>query len=63
MPSVIQGIVGNHLKEVSNRDLKVMMDDGLFQRRMNLYGDDCDIVDWLKWEQKLRDEIKRRKEE
>lgn len=63
MPSVIQRIVGNHLKEIRNSDLKIMMDECLFQRRMNLYGDDCDRVDWLKWEQKVMDEIKRREEE
>lgn len=63
MPSVIHRIVGNHLKEIRNSDLKIMMDDCLLQRSLNLYDDDCDRYDWLKWEQKLRDEIKRREEE
>ena len=63
MPSIIHRIVGNHLKEIRNSDLKIMLDDCLLQRSLNLYDDDCDRYDWLKWEQKLRDEIKRRAEE
>jgi hypothetical protein len=30
---------------------------------MNLYGDACDKVDWLKWEEKVIAESRRRKEE
>ena len=63
MPSLVQRIVGTHLSELSDRDIKVMMDDCQFQRRFNLYGDDCDKVDWLKWEERVIAESKRRKEE
>lgn len=63
MPSLVQGIVGTHLSELSDKDIEVMMNDCQFQRKMNLYGDACDKVDWLKWEQKLIAESRRRKEE
>ena len=61
MPSLVQGIVGSHLKDISDNDLTVMIEDCDFQRRMKLYGDErIDKPDWLKWEQKLLDEKSRR---
>ena len=60
MPSLVQEIVDGHLKELSDKDIKVMVEDCQFQRRMDLYGDECDKVDWLKWEQKVKDEFERR---
>lgn len=63
MPSLVQQIVGTHLSEVSDKDIAVMENDCQFQRKMNLYGDDCDKVDWLKWEEKVIAESRRRKEE
>lgn len=63
MPSLVQGIVRAHLSELSDKDIEVMMDDCKFQRQFNLYGDDCDKVNWLKWEEFVIAESKRRKEE
>lgn len=63
MPSLVQRIVGTHLSELSDKDIGVMVDDCQFQRRFDLYGDDCDKVDWLKWEERVIAESKRRKEE
>ena len=60
MPSLVQEIVGEHLEEFSGNTIKVMIDDCQFQRNMNLYGDDCDKIDWLKWEQKVKDDQTRR---
>ena len=60
MPSLVQEIVGKHMSELSDRDIQVMLEDCDFQRRMELYGDECDRIDWLKWEQKVRDEQKER---
>lgn len=60
MPSLVQEIVGKQLKEFSDNTINVMVDDCKFQRDMNLYGDECDKIDWLKWEQKVKDEQKRR---
>lgn len=61
MPSLVQSIVGSHLEELSDKDIQVMMNDCEFQKRFDLYGDECDKVDWLKWEQKVTDEWERRK--
>ena len=63
MPSLVQRIVGTHLSELSDKDIGVMMEDCQYQRRFNLYGDNCDKVDWLKWEEKVIAESRRRKEE
>ena len=62
MPSLVQEIVGRYLEEFSDKTLKVMVDDCQFQRHMNLYGDECDKVDWLKWEQKVNDEEQKRRD-
>lgn len=63
MPSLVQRIVGTHLSELSDKDIGVMMEDCQYQRRFNLYGDNCDKVDWLKWEERVIAESRRRKEE
>lgn len=62
MPGLVQEIVGEHLHELSDKDIKVMVDDCQFQRDMELYGDECDKVDWLKWEQKVQAELEQRGE-
>ena len=56
MPSLVQRIVGSHLKDISDKDLEVMLEDCEFQRSLNLYGDECDRVDWLNWESRLKEE-------
>lgn len=61
MPGLVQDIVGKHLDSISDNDLNVMIDDCQFQRDMNLYGDECDKVGWLKWEQTVIEEMERRK--
>lgn len=63
MPSLVLQIVGSHLSELRDEDINVMVEDCRFQRKMNLYGDDCDKVEWLKWEEKVIAESRRRKEE
>ena len=63
MPSLVREIVTPHLKELSDRDIDVMVEDCGFQRRFDAYGDDCDKVEWLEWEQRLLAEQKKRKEE
>lgn len=61
MPSLVQGICKAHLKELSDRDLAVMIDDCRFQRKMNLYGNEhIDKPDWIKWEETLLKEKERR---
>jgi hypothetical protein len=64
MPSLVQGILKPHLKELSNKDLSVMIDDCDFQERMNLYGSDSiDKPDWLNWKKALLSERERRNNE
>lgn len=62
MPSLVQEIVGEHLKDLSDKTIKVMIDDCQFQRDMNMYGDDCDKLDWLNWERKVKAEMQRRED-
>ena len=62
MPNLVQQIVRPHLSKLNDNDIDVMMEDCRYQRKMNLYGDDCDMVDWLKWEDDVIAESKRRRE-
>lgn len=64
MPDMVRGIVREHLAEVEDRDLTVMIDDCEFQKRANLYGDDkIDKPGWLKWREELLAERERRNNE
>lgn len=60
MPSLVQQIVESHLKDISDKDLEVMLEDCEFQRRVELYGDECDKADWLSWEARMLEERKAR---
>ena len=46
MPSLVQQIVTAHFKDLSDRDLQVIADDGQYQADMGLWGDACDKADW-----------------
>lgn len=59
MPSLVQRIVGSHMDELSDKDIKVMYGDCRFMT-LGDYG--LDKGDWLKWEHRVRDELKRRGE-
>ena len=62
MPDRVRGIVRPHLKELSDKDLGVMINDCDFQRKTNNYGDETiDRPGWLKWEEELKAERERRK--
>lgn len=61
MPDLVMNIVRPHLKEVTDRNLAIMLDDCGFQRRMNMYGDErIDKPGWLRWEHELKAEKERR---
>ena len=61
MPGLIQGIVKQHIKEISDNDLNIMLEDCDFQKRMRLYGDETiDKPGWLKWREKLLKEKEER---
>ena len=51
MPSLVQGIVREHFRDLSDKDIKVLEQDRADQERWGLYGDPCDKADWQKfWE-------------
>ena len=61
MPGLVRGIVEAHLKEISDKDLAIMIDDCDFQERCKLYGDErIDKPGWLKWRELLIKEKERR---
>lgn len=64
MPSLVQGIVREHLSELSDKDIHVMLDDCDFQETMKLYGDpSIDKPNWLKWREDLVKEQERRNDQ
>ena len=46
MPSLVQEIVQNHFKDLSEKDLKIIAEDERFQREMNLWSSKIDRLDW-----------------
>ena len=64
MPDLVRGIVRQHLTELSDKDLTVMIEDCNFQERFHLYGDErIDKPGWLKWKTELIAEKERRAKE
>ena len=64
MPDLVRGIIRPRLKELSDKDLNVMIEDCDFQERMHLYGDErIDKSGWLRWREELIAERKRRTNE
>jgi len=61
MPDLVRCIIKPHLKEISDKDLIVMIDDCDFQERMHLYGDErIDKPGWIRWREELIAERERR---
>lgn len=64
MPDLVRSIVRPRLKELSDKDLNVMIEDCDFQEWMNLYGDErIDKPGWLRWKADLIAERERRSDE
>ncbi len=64
MPGIVRSIVKPRLKELSDKDLGVMLEDCDYQERMNLYGDErIDKPGWLRWKELLLAEKRRREDE
>ena len=62
MPGLVRGILLPYLKEISDHDLQVMINDCDYQERFNLYGNESiDKPGWLEWRTTLLDEQQRRK--
>ena len=63
MPDLVRGVIKPHLKDISDKDLSIMIEDCDFQKRMDLYGDErIDKPGWLQWEQLLKEEKERRRD-
>ena len=61
MPKLVQEIVGAHLKELSDKDIGVMVNDLDYQERFNLYGNErIDKPDWMEWAKRVRAEAEGR---
>ena len=61
MPKLVQEIVGAHLKELSDKDIGVMVNDLDYQARFNLYGNErIDKPDWMEWAKRVRTEAEGR---
>lgn len=64
MPSVIQRIGRLYLRDLSDNDLKVLIDDCDFQEKMQTYGDErIDKPGWIQWRADLMKEAERREAE
>ena len=49
MPGLVQEIVREHFTDINDSSLKVITDDKKFQSDMQLWGDECDKIDWEKF--------------
>ena len=55
MPSLVQGIVRSHFKDLDENTLRCIAEDETTQRRFDLWGDSCDLRDWLAFYQALQE--------
>lgn len=55
MPSLVQGIVMSHFKDLDEQTLKTIAQEEEYQRRFNLWGDSCDKEDWLNFYRSLKE--------
>lgn len=61
MPGMVQDIVLSHLKELSDKDIQVLLNDRDFQRTLDLYGDpNIDRPGWLRFWEMVKAEALRR---
>lgn len=61
MPALIQRIVIDNLENISDRDLRTLIEDCNFQESSNLYGDEqIDKPAWLAYRDDLNKEQERR---
>jgi hypothetical protein len=53
MPSLVQGIVRAHFRDLSDKDLGVIASDEEFQQRFEMFGMERDERDWKKFYSEL----------
>ncbi len=62
MSRLVMEIVGQHLSELSDRDIRVMYNDCRFMNPADYCDEIIDKPDWLLWEKTLKGELKRRED-
>ena len=63
MPELIQGIVKENLKNITDKDLGVMISDCEWQKDVGMYGDPyMDKPGWQLFAKKLKEEQERRRD-
>ena len=61
MPSLVRDIIRPLLPQLTDRDIRVMLEDCDFQQKFDIYGDEkIDKPGWLQWKQELLAEEARR---
>lgn len=61
MPGLVRRILKPHLWKLSDKDLRVLLEDCESQKRCNLYGDEViDKPGWIEWKKTLEAEADRR---
>jgi hypothetical protein len=61
MPTAVRAIVKSFIQNITDRDLRVMINDCQYQEELNLYGDErIDKPGWLEWRDFLLEEQRRR---
>ena len=60
MPSLVQEIVQKHFDDLSDEGLECIRADSGFQAGLDLWGDDCDKLDWLNFYEAI-DRYRRKK--
>lgn len=57
MPGLVRDIVRTLLPKLSYKDICVLVEDCVFQSRMNLYGDEyIDKPGWIEWKNEVKAE-------
>ena len=63
MPETVIQICTEHIREFSDKDLRVMYEDCLRREEYDIYGDPViDKPGWIRWQSAVEKEIERRKE-
>ena len=53
MPSLIQQIITDHLDDLEEEDIRLLLEEKREQERLNAYGDNVDKYDWIKFWERL----------
>ncbi len=61
MPDLVRSIIRPFIKDLTDRDIRVMVQDCEFQERFDLFGNEnIDKPGWIQWRKELEEEKQRR---